>query len=179
MRRWSNYDQDRGSPNRVIIPAPVPNGDEPPMPQSLTKVLIHIVFSTKNRRPLIQENFEHGLYAYISGIIDNQACKLLIGGGAADHIHLLVSLGRQVSISTLIGHIKRESSLWVKANGGPSDFYWQEGYGAFSIGQSQVPAVTKYIATQKEHHAKHDFQDEFRSLLPRYQVEYDERYVWD
>ena len=149
------------------------------MPQSLTKLLLHIVFSTKNRQPLISETFEQGLYAYINGIVENQGCKLLIAGGTADHIHLLVSLGKQIFISTLIGHIKRESSIWVKANGGPRDFYWQEGYGAFSIGQSQVLTVTKYIATQKQHHAEQGFQDEFRSFLQRYQVEYDERYVWD
>ncbi|MBV9241297.1 MAG: IS200/IS605 family transposase [Acidobacteria bacterium] len=149
------------------------------MPQSLTKVLLHIVFSTKHRQPLIDPAFEDRLCAYVNGIIHKQGCKLLIAGGTVDHIHLLVSLSKQIFISTLIGHIKRESSIWVKANGGPRDFYWQEGYGVFSIGQSQVQAVTKYIATQKQHHAKQGFQDEFRSFLQRYQVEYDERYVWD
>jgi putative transposase len=149
------------------------------MPQSLAKVLLHVVFSTKNRQPLISQTFEQGLYAYISGIIDKQGCKLLLAGGTADHIHLLISLSKQIFISTLIGHIKRESSLWVKANRGPRDFYWQEGYGVFSIGQSQVASVMTYIATQKQHHANQDFQDEFRSFLRRYEVEYDERYVWD
>jgi len=149
------------------------------MPQSLSKVLLHIVFSTKNRQPLIDPSFENGLYSYISGIINKQGCKLLIAGGTADHIHLLVSLGKQIFITTLIGHIKRKSSIWVKANGGPRDFYWQEGYGVFSIGQSQVSAVTKYIAIQKQHHAKQHFQDELRSFLQRYEVEYDEGYVWD
>jgi len=149
------------------------------MPQSLVKVLIHVVFSTKNRQPLIHPSFEEGMFAYISGIVENQGCKLILGNGAADHVHLLISLGRQIFISTLIGHIKRESSIWVKENGGPPDFYWQEGYGAFSIGQSQVTAVMKYIANQKQHHAKQEFQAEFREFLERYQVDYDERYVWD
>ena len=149
------------------------------MPQSLAKVLLHVVFSTKNRQPLIYGDFEQGLYAYISGIVANQGCKLVLAGGTEDHIHLLISLGKQIFLSTLIGHVKRESSLWVKANGGPHDFYWQEGYGVFSIGQSQVAPMMKYIATQKQHHAKQDFQDEFRSFLRRYEIDYDERYVWD
>jgi REP element-mobilizing transposase RayT len=148
------------------------------MPQSLVKILVHVVFSTKNRVNFIDPQIENGLFGYIHGIIDNSKSKLILANGTWDHIHMLISLGRTMDVSKLIGVIKRESSVWMKDNG-ESRFYWQEGYGAFSIGQSQVPAVMKYIASQKAHHAKQDFQDEFRGLLDRYQVEYDERYVWD
>jgi putative transposase len=104
---------------------------------------------------------------------------LILANGTANHIHLLISLGKRTDISKLIGDIKRASSVWVKEQDDFRDFYWQEGYGAFSIGQSQVPAVMKYIAGQKQHHAKQDFKAEFRELLEKYEVEYDERYVWD
>jgi len=149
------------------------------MPQSLVKVLIHVVFSTKNRTDLILPEIEAHLFRYMHGIIDNNGSKLILANGTTDHIHLLISLGRMIQISTLIGDIKRDSSSWVKQNGGSSRFYWQEGYGAFSIGQSQVGTVMSYIDAQKEHHKNQDFQSEFRSLLKRYQVDYDERYVWD
>lgn len=149
------------------------------MPQSLVKMLVHVVFSTKNRADLIAPEIEERLFAYISGIVEKKGCKLILANGTLNHIHLLISLGKTMDISELIGDIKRASSLWVKEEGGPHDFFWQEGYGAFSIGRSQVPAVMKYIARQKEHHAKQDFKAEFRELLAKYEVEYDERYVWD
>jgi putative transposase len=149
------------------------------MPQSLVKILVHVVFSTKNRRDLITPEIENKLYAYISGIVENNGSKLILANGTANHIHLLISLGRTTDISKLIGDIKRASSVWAKENGGPRDFYWQEGYGAFSIGQSHVLEVMKYIWRQKLHHAKKDFKSEFRDLLAKYEVEYDERYIWD
>ena len=102
---------------------------------------------------------------------------MIIAGGMADHIHILVSLGR-IDVSELIGDIKRESPKWMKENG-VAGFYWQRGYGAFSIGQSQVPDVSRYIRDQKEHHSKQDFQDEFRGLCRKYVVDIDERYCWD
>lgn len=147
------------------------------MPQSIVKILVHIVFSTKDRRPLIPTEIEPRLYAYISGIVTNNKGRMIIAGGIADHIHILVSLGR-MDISELVGDIKRESSKWMKGNG-VTGFYWQRGYGAFSIGQSQVQAVSRYIRDQKEHHSKLDFQDEFRGLCRKYEVEIDERYCWD
>jgi len=103
-----------------------------------------------------------------------------VAGGTANHIHLLVPLGKKINIPELIGDIKRDSSNWIKqqdANFG--NFYWQKGYGAFSIGQSQVETVVKYINGQKEHHEKQNFKGEFRALLKRYEIEYDEQYVWD
>ena len=135
------------------------------------------MFSTKDRRLLIPEDLQPRLYAYISGIIKNNKGRMIIAGGIADHIHLLVSIGR-IDVSDLIGDIKRDSSKWMKDNG-VKDFYWQRGYGAFSIGQSQVEGVRKYIVNQKIHHAKQDFQDEFRALCRKYDVVIDERYCWD
>jgi len=149
------------------------------MPQSLVRILIHVVFSTKNRADLITPEIEKGLFAYIHGIVENNASKLILANGTSNHIHLLISLGRTIGISELIGDIKRGSSLWIKTQGDFRNFYWQEGYGAFSIGQSQIDSVIKYIRDQKQHHGETDFKTEFRSLLEKYQVEYDERYIWD
>jgi REP element-mobilizing transposase RayT len=147
------------------------------MPQSLVKILVHVVFSTKNRTDLIDPEIEPQLFGYIRGIIENHGCRMLIAGGTANHIHILISLGR-ADIVELIGDIKRESSKWMKEHG-VGKFYWQKGYGAFSIGQSQVAAVSNYIRNQKPHHAKQSFEDEFRTLCVKYDVEIDERYCWD
>lgn len=147
------------------------------MPQSLIKILVHMVWSTKDRVRLIPLEIEPRLFGYISSIIKNNGGRLVLAGGDADHIHILVSLGR-IDISELIGDIKRETSKWMKVNG-VVNFYWQRGYGAFSIGQSQVPAVSKYIRGQKQHHKRQTFQDEFRTLCAKYDVEIDERYCWD
>lgn len=147
------------------------------MPQSLVKILVHVVFSTKNRDELIHPEIEDSLYGYLHGIVENQSSKLFLGNGTTNHVHLLLSLGKTVDVSNLIGHIKRDSSIWMKKH--DRSFYWQEGYGAFSIGESQVPRVMAYIEDQKEHHNEYDFKDEFRGLLEKYRVEYDERYVWD
>jgi len=147
------------------------------MPQSLVKVLVHIVFSTKNRADLILPDAEGALYSYISGIVEGNKARLIIGNGTTNHSHFLVSLGKN-DVSALIGDMKRDSSFWAKKNGIPN-LYWQNGYGAFSIGQSQVPAVTRYIANQKIHHAFRSYEDEFRTLCRKYDVEFDERYCWD
>lgn len=147
------------------------------MPQSLVKILVHIVFSTKERRQSIPGEVGPRLYGYIGGIAANNGGRLVTAGGMPDHIHLLVSIGR-IDISEMIGDIKRSSSRWMK-NEGVSDFYWQRGYGAFSIGQSQVPGVRNYILNQEKHHAGMTYQDEFRSLCRKYDVEFDERYCWD
>ena len=150
------------------------------MPQSLFKLLVHIVFSTKNRADLISPEIENDLYAYIHGIVENNDSKLIIANGTANHIHLLVSLGKKSDIPTLIGDIKRDSSSWIKKqNSSFSNFYWQKGYGAFSIGQSQVSNVVNYIKKQKEHHHYQDFKSEFRALLTKYEIDFDERFVWD
>ena len=147
------------------------------MPQSLVKILVHIVFSTKNRAELITPDIETRLYGYIGSIFENNGAKMIVAGGMPDHTHFLASIGRN-DVSELIGDVKRDSSSWMKKQGF-AGFYWQRGYGAFSIGESQVPAVTRYILNQKEHHKKQTFQDEFRELCRKYGVEIDERYCWD
>jgi putative transposase len=150
------------------------------MPQSLVKILIHAVFSTKNRENLNTPEIEPDLFGYLSGIVENNKSKLILAGGTSNHTHLLISLGKTLSVSELIGDIKRDSSVWIKKQDLQfSDFHWQEGYGAFSIGQSQVENVMKYIGNQKEHHQKKTFENEMRGFYHKYKVDFDEKYVWD
>lgn len=149
------------------------------MPQSLVKILTHIVFSTKDRVNHITPEIEPQLFAYMSGICKNNGARLIIGGGTSDHVHLLVSIGR-IDVGELIGDIKRDSSIWIKKQDAQfAKFYWQRGYGVFSIGQSQVPEVSRYIQNQREHHKEQTFEDEFRTLCRKYDIEFDERYCWD
>ena len=147
------------------------------MPQSLVKILVHVVWSTKDRVRIIPADLEPQLFGYISGIIENNNGRMIIAGCDADHVHILISIGRS-DISKLVGDIKRETSKWMKEQG-VAKFYGQRGYGAFSIGQSQVGNVSAYIRSQKEHHKRQTFQDEFRALCQKYEVEIDERYCWD
>jgi putative transposase len=150
------------------------------MPQSLVKILIHTVFSTKNRVDLISPEIENDLFRYFHGIIENNNSKLILANGTKNHVHLLISLGKSLSISELIGDIKRDSSVWIKKQDSQfSNFHWQEGYGAFSVGQTQVDEVMKYIANQKEHHKQKTFDNEMRSFYRKYGIDFDERYVWD
>lgn len=150
------------------------------MPQSLVRMLVHVVFSTKNRADLIVPEIEDGLFGYMNGIVENNKSKLIIGGGTTNHVHLLISLGKVLSISELIGDIKRDSSSWIKKQDATfNQFYWQEGYGAFSVGQTEDEIAMKYIENQKEHHKTKDYKTEFRGFLKKYNIEYDERYVWD
>ena len=150
------------------------------MAQSLSNILLHIVFSTKNREPFIDEAIERDLFKYVATVSRTLHCPTHGIGAADDHIHIACSLARTIAVSQLIQEIKQESSRWIKQQG-PSyvDFSWQNGYGAFSIGQSQLDDLHRYIASQREHHRRITFQDELRQLLDRYRVEYDERYVWD
>ena len=150
------------------------------MPQSIVKMFAHIVFSTKNRADLIHPEIEDGLFGYIHGIVENNNAKLIIANGTANHIHLLISLPKKFDIPELIGDIKRDSSFWIKKQDLQfSNFYWQRGYGAFSVGQLEIDVVKNYIAKQKEHHKKKDFKTEYRGFLKKYDVDFDERYVWD
>ena len=151
------------------------------MPQSLAKVLVHIVFSTKNRYPFLEDkNIREEMHAYLGGTCNNLDCPVLIVGGIADHVHILCALSRNHSLAQLVAEIKRPSSKWIKTKGKMlTKFGWQNGYGAFSVGQSEVERAREYVATQEEHHRKRTFHDEYRSFLTEYGVEYDERYVWD
>ena len=148
------------------------------MPQSLGKILVHVIFSTKNREPTILPQVRSELHAYVTGILKNVQCPSIQTGGTADHPHTLLLLARTRTIADVIEEMKKSSSAWMKQQGLRS-FFWQAGYGAFSIGASQAAAVTRYIARQDEHHRRLSFQDEFRRFLERYGVAYDERYVWD
>jgi len=151
------------------------------MPQSLAKILVHTVFSTKDRRPFIRDkSLREELHRYLGGILTNQDCQPLIVGGVEDHVHMLSTLARTCQVAEMVKEVKRGSSLWLKTKGPDlHDFAWQSGYGIFSIGYSQVEAVRHYIVGQEEHHRKVSFQDEFREFLKRYEIEFDERYVWD
>jgi len=150
------------------------------MPQSLSSILIHLIFSTKNRELFLTPEIETELYPYMASILKAVKSPALIINGTSDHVHTLLSLSRVVTIADLVEEVKTESSKWIKTKGREfNNFHWQNGYGAFSIGQSQVPAVKRYIARQKEHHRRITFQDEYRKFLKLYGVEYDERYVWD
>lgn len=147
------------------------------MPQSLARVLIHLVFSTKNREPTIGPNIRPELHAYLGGILDKLGCSPLRVGGTADHVHILFALSRTLAIADAVEETKKGSSKWMKRE--RADFWWQAGYGVFSVAQSQVATVTGYIERQEQHHRVLSFQEEFRQLLSRYQLPYDERYVWD
>jgi REP element-mobilizing transposase RayT len=150
------------------------------MPQSLANVLIHLIFSTKNRVPLIAPEISEELYPYLATICSGCKSPAHKIGGVEDHIHLVCTLSRTITIAGLIEELKTNSSKWIKTKGKQfQQFGWQNGYGAFSIGQSQHEKVKQYIAAQKEHHRKLTFQEEYREFLRRYQIEYDERYVWD
>ncbi len=149
------------------------------MPQSLSRVLIHLVFSTKHREPLIAPDVQPQLHGYIVGILENLQSPSIQTGGVADHVHILFALHRTASQSQIVEAVKTGSSKWMKSDAGVANFAWQAGYGAFSIGESQVDAVVQYIRNQEEHHRKITFQDEYRKFLEKYQIPYDEKYVWD
>ena len=150
------------------------------MAQTLTALYFHVVFSTKNRVDLIRPDVEDELYAYIGGILNNHASKLLIGNGTQNHAHLLISLNKTLVIPEIVGKVKRDSSKWIKTKGGMlAKFGWQDGYSVFTVGHTQLDAVKQYIANQKEHHKKVLFQDEMRDFYQRYEIEFDEKYIWD
>ena len=149
------------------------------MPQSLSQIYVHLVFSTKGRGRLIPSAVLPQLHAYIAGALTSEDCPAIIVGGMPDHVHILFRLGRNSTVSDAVKIAKVESSKWMKTERGVHDFSWQAGYGAFSVSASNVEEVTAYIREQERHHAVLTFQDEFRRLLERYNVEYNEAYVWD
>ena len=151
------------------------------MSQSLSQIYLHIVFSTKERRPFLQDKtVRERIHVYLKGICDNQNCQSLKVGGVEDHVHIACRLAKTMDVSTLIKELKQRSSIWVKEQfPALSSFYWQNGYGAFSVSPSHLPGLKLYIENQQEHHRSESYQDEFRRLLKIYDVEYDERYVWD
>ena len=150
------------------------------MGQTLVKNYIHIIFSTKYREELIYPPVEDELHAYLGGICKKMNCPPIKVGGYTDHIHILCMLSKNVALNKLMEEIKSHSSSWIKTKDRSlKNFYWQGGYGAFSVKPSEVDIVINYIAIQKEHHGKQNFKDEYRGMLNKYDVEYDERYLWD
>ena len=150
------------------------------MPQSLSNVIIHTVFSTKNREPFLENpELRQETHRYQGGVAKTLKCRPLIVGGVADHVHLLTTLARTVSLAEYVKELKRVSSVWLRNERGIQTFHWQSGYEVFSVSESVVPKAWSYIEKQEEHHRRQTFQDEFRDLLRRHGIEFDERYVWD
>ena len=152
------------------------------MPQSLAKVLVHIVYSTKHCKPWLNDpGFRSELYAYNATILREEVdSPAILINGVEDHLHILCLLSRKVAIMDVIKESKTETSKWIKKQGTSRvDFQWQAGYGIFSVSQSNVEQVKRYIANQEEHHKRISFKDEFREMCKRHGLEIDERYVWD
>jgi len=150
------------------------------MSQSLVKNYLHIIFSTKYRQRLISNAVEDELYAYIGGLCKKMDCQPIKIGGYENHVHILCMLSKMMTLIKLMQEVKSASSRWIKTiHPHLQNFYWQDGYGAFSVNPSETEIVIRYISNQKVHHQKLTFQDEYRAFLKKYGVEYDERYVWD
>lgn len=150
------------------------------MPQSLAKLLVHLIYSTKNREPVLHDNVRSELHRYSAGILKELESPAILINSVEDHVHILYSHSKNYSPSKIVEEVKKGSSKWLKTKGAAYfGFHWQNGYGAFSVSQSGVAAAVKYIESQKEHHRRKTFQEEYREFLRRYEVPYDERYVWD
>lgn len=148
------------------------------MPQSLANVLVHVVFSTKDRTPCLTSDLRQELFPYMGGVLRNIECPVLQIGGVEDHVHILLRLSRTLSLAQLVEKSKTSTSKWIKTKG-PTSFAWQAGYGAFSVGQSEADRVIRYIHAQAEHHRTLSFQDELRALFAEAGIAFDERFVWD
>jgi len=150
------------------------------MSQSLSSILVHVIFSTKNRNPCLDDSWREPLHGYIGGIVRGFGSDLLAINSVQDHLHLLLPLPRIECIADIVKEIKTGSTSWIhKRDKKLSDFRWQAGYGAFSISPSHKRALQKYISNQVQHHRKTTFQEEYRRVLKKYEIEFDERYVWD
>ena len=150
------------------------------MPQSLSCVIIHVVFSTKERRAFLDPDMRPRLHAYLATVARNAGCECYRAGGVADHVHLAIRLSRTLTIADLVENLKTSSSKWLKTQSPDlALFSWQRGYGCFSVGATGVDSLCAYIDNQEERHRKRTFQEEFRVFLKKYAVDYDEAYVWD
>ncbi len=150
------------------------------MPQSLARLHIHLIFSTKNRQPLLHDDVRDSLHRYQATVLQNLDCPPVLINSVADHVHILFELARTVAVANAVEQVKKTSSKWIKTQGAEfARFAWQAGYGAFAVSQSNVTAVRQYIANQQRHHRKKSFEDEYRAFLQRHNVPFDENYVWD
>ena len=148
------------------------------MPQTLSFNLVHVVFSTKNRLPLIADDIAGELHAYLAGTVRKLNCECFRVGGIADHVHLAIRLAATVTAAKIVSEVKTSSSAWMKERGITS-FAWQRGYGMFSVSPADIDALVRYIEEQAAHHRKRSFEDEMRAFFEKYHVAFDERYVWD
>ena len=150
------------------------------MGQSLSKLYVHLIFGTKKRCPIIKENFEERLWAYLAGAFKKYGSKAIIINGVSDHIHVLFVLSKNIALSKLVEEIKKQSSKWIKEiDKNSQNFAWQIGYAAFSVSSSKVNIVKKYIEGQKEHHKFKTFREEVEEFLKQYDIiEYDKNYFW-
>lgn len=150
------------------------------MPQSLSSILLHLIFSTKDRHPWLETGIREKTHAFLAGAVRHCGCEAYRVGGVADHVHLAIGLSRTLAVADLVKEIKTASNKWLKAQDDSfQKFSWQNGYGIFSVGMSQKETLLHYIDTQEEHHRTQSFQDEYRAFLNKYAIEFDERYVWD
>ncbi len=155
------------------------------MAQSLSNVLLHLIYSTKNREKFLAEKpLRNELYAYMSSALNSMGCNCIIAGGTSDHIHILFVMSRTESISDVVKHTKKETSKWIKTKSFDynlllNKFAWQSGYGVFSVSASQRNTVISYIKSQEEHHEKISFKEEFLAFLKKYEIKYNEKYLWD
>ena len=150
------------------------------MAQSLSQILIHVIFSTKDRYPYLQPEIRAELHAYAASVLNNMGSPAILINSVDDHVHILLRLSKNHATCDVIGEVKSSTSKWLKTKGGHLvKFGWQNGYGAFSVSPSNVDAARRYIEDQETHHRTASFQEEFRDFLRKYSVEFDERYVWD
>ena len=150
------------------------------MPQSLHVLSAHIIFSTKQRHPNLRAELRPSLWAYMSGILKNLECCSITIGGYAEHVHILCNLSKKHASMKVLEILKKESSKWIKGQEfGVRSFHWQDGYGLFSVSPSHWEAVRQYILKQEEHHQNESYQAEYLRILKKYNVSYDEHYLWD
>ncbi|MGH9327502.1 MAG: IS200/IS605 family transposase [Terriglobia bacterium] len=150
------------------------------MAQSLSKLYVHLIFSTRGREPLLLGELRGQMHAYLAGVLNHHDSPAIKVGGTADHLHALFRLSKNHSLAGVVEEIKTSSSRWIKTQArGLGGFHWQNGYGGFSVGAGELQRVAEYIERQEVHHRSLSFQDEYRQLLKQYEVECDERYVWD
>lgn len=150
------------------------------MPQSCTRIYAHLIFSTKNRVPFLDETIRPRVHAYLATVIRDLDSPWVVVGGVADHVHILFDIGKMFAPVKFVEQGKRESSKFVKTLGNQyAQFYWQRGYGMFSVGPSDRDKAEHYVRNQEEHHRRRTFQDEYRSLLKQCGIGFDEQYVWD